>query len=258
MTDTRTTLLQALRHPDTHERSRAALALGKQGYDADALAGLIDALADEPELMVREDLTWALARMGAESLQPLVDLLGDSRPEVRHQAAHVLGKLGDRRAVAGLVRVLEDESAQVVMKAVFALGQIKDAEAIPALVGLLGHGHMEIHDTITNVLHEFDAQAVQPLAQMVGHERWEVREQVAEVLGLIADPDALPALTELLADVEWQVRFAAVMGLGSLGSGQARTALEPMQQDTHERVRAAANKLITRLNTPRRRVLPGG
>jgi len=31
-----------------------------------------------------------------------------------------------------------------------------------------------------------------------------------------------------------------------------------MQQDAHERVRAAANKLITRLNTPRRRVLPGG
>lgn len=246
MTETLNTLAEQLRHPDQNIRSYAATTLGGQ-RDVQAVDLLLEALAHETEVMVREDITWSLVRLKELAFQSLVTLLKDANPAVRHHAAHTLGKIGDRHAADALMQALHDTDAAVVMKTAFALGQIGDERAIPALVGVLGHEDGEVRSALVNVLDTFGSPAVQPLMQALEHERWQVREQAADALGVIGSREALPALVKALQDPQWQVRFSVVTALGYVGGIAARNALQPLQNDPDYRVRTLAPKVLQRI-----------
>jgi hypothetical protein len=62
----------------------------------------------------------------------------DGNYKVRVQAALVLGKLGDARAVKPLIKALSDVNKTVRAMAAQALGQLGDATAVDPLRGLLG------------------------------------------------------------------------------------------------------------------------
>ena len=101
MTDTLHTLTVQLHHADASTRSRAALDLGQLG-DARGLDALLNALATEPELLVREDITWALARFGLSALPPLL-AHNVTYSDTVDATAH--GKLDLKPASAGPVTV---------------------------------------------------------------------------------------------------------------------------------------------------------
>lgn len=233
-----------LQHPDHMVRSRALLDL----RDSDAsLDVLIQALCTESDLLVREDLTWAIVRVGEAAVQPLIQLLDDPSAAVRHSAAHVLGKIKDARAVDALIGALNDDDAAVVLKAAFSLGQIGDEKAVPALVELVGHEHREVQFTLMRVLEDYGTPAVPLLIRTLNHAEWQVREQAADILGAIGDRDAVPALIQTLQDVHWAVRFAAVTALKELGGADAKNAIYAMLDDPEERVRVLAQKALKRM-----------
>ena len=176
------THIELLEHADHNVRGRAALTLRTLG-DVGAVDALIRALRTEPNLFVRENITAALVRLGDATLSPLIHLLGDTSPAVRHDAAHALSKIGDARAVDALIDTLQDHDVTVVTKAAFALGRIGDARAIPALVGLLGHESREMQSTLASVLERFGRPAVPPLLDRLEDERWQAREHAAYILG---------------------------------------------------------------------------
>ena len=250
MSEILTTLIEQLYHPDKNVRSTAALQLGTL-RGAGTLAAMLDVLGVEPDLYVREDITWALVRIGDAAVLPLIERLRDTNSAIRHHAAHVLSKIGDARAMDGLIEALQDSDATVVSKAAFALGQFKDVKAIPALVQSLGHENRDVQGTIDTVLENFGTAAVQPLIEALNHERCQVREQAADILGLIGDRDTISVLIEALNDPDWQVRFSAVNALGIVGGAEAKQALERMQNDPNSRVRDLASKMIARLKTVR-------
>jgi hypothetical protein len=79
-----------------------------------------------------------LVLVGAPARADKVDalthsLLGDPSYKVRVQAALVLGKLGDRRAVPALVKALKDENSSVRGVSCSSLGRLGDPSAVPAL-----------------------------------------------------------------------------------------------------------------------------
>src|SRR5690349_20088578 len=115
MSETLNTLIERIHHIDRNARSAAVMELGKLA-NADALAALLDVLGVEPDFYVREDISWALARIGDAAVLPLIDRLRDENPAIRHHAAHVLIKIGDRRAIEGLIEALQDSDATVVTK----------------------------------------------------------------------------------------------------------------------------------------------
>jgi HEAT repeat protein len=248
MNTTLQALQEQLHHPESNMRSQAVLALSRLD-DTDALDMLIQALRAEIDLHIREDITWALVSQGTAATQPLIHLLRDEDPVVRHQAAHSLGKVGDKNAVDALIGVLQDDDNAVRLKAVFALGQIGDDRAIPALVGLLDHDHEELQSTLAGVLEGFGAAAVPLLSSALQHEHWQVRERAANVLGLIGEPATLSALAEALHDDYWQVRFAVVTALGSLGSVGAQSALQQIENDPDHQVRTLASYLVKRMKS---------
>lgn len=213
-------LIEQLRHPDASQRSQAVFALDQLQAEKRAEL-LLTALVSEPDLYVREDIVWALVRMGEAVVDPLQALLHDSEPTVRHQAAHALGKLKAVRALPFLIQALTDRDPRVLVKVIHAIGQLGDTEAVPPLVQQLGHDNRDVQEMLTTVLEQFGAIAIEPLRQALTHERWQVREQAADVLGLIGAPDAVSVLVAALQDDAWQVRFALITALDRLDSREA-------------------------------------
>jgi HEAT repeat protein len=246
MTKTLTTLIEELQHLDRHVRSQAALSIGNLG-DTSALDALLEALVSEYEVFVREDMTWALVRIGDAAVMPLIARLDDENPVARHAAAHTLGKIGDTRAVDALIHKLQDSDKAVVLKTAFVLGQIGDVKAIPALVRLLGHSERDIQTTLFNVLEGFGTPAVQPLIAAMSDEQWQVREHAADILGLIGNQQAVDALAKALHDEHWQVRFAALTALGHIGGARAKDAVKALNDDADQRVRTLVPEVMRRI-----------
>ncbi len=240
------TLIEELRHPDKNVRSNAAVSIGKLDDNA-SVKILLDALVTEPDMYVREDITWALVRVKQAALQPLIQLLDDANPSTRHLATHVLGKIGGQDVVDPLIHALHDTEPMVISKAAFGLAQIGDERAIPALISLVGHADREVETMLMNVLERFGTVPVQPLIDLMTSDQWKVREQAADILGTIGDKAAIPVLIEALKDEVWQVRFAAVTALGHLGGAQAKAALQVMPEDADQRVQTLVAKLVKRI-----------
>jgi HEAT repeat protein len=236
MTETVRIMLEQLVHPDKNMRGPAAIALGGS-YVADALDGLLARVGHEPDFYVREDITWALVRMGEAAIAPLIGLLNDESAAVRHHAAHTLGKINDPRAVEALIGALHDSDHMVAARAAGSLKVIGVAQAIPALAGVLGHPHRETQTAVAEALERFGAEAIPAVLEAMNDTRWPVREHAADVLGQIGDKAAVPALTAALRDEHWQVRFAAVTALWHIGGAAAKAALREMTPDADERVR---------------------
>ncbi|MBI1277616.1 MAG: hypothetical protein GC179_05775 [Anaerolineaceae bacterium] len=239
-------LVDELHHPDKNVRSQAAVGIGKLD-DPNSVNSLIEALITEPDLYVREDITWALVRVKDTALQLLIHLLDDANPSTRHVATHVLTKIGSQEVVDPLIHALRDTEPSVISKAAFGLAQIGDERAIPALIGLVGHENHDLQTMLMNVLERFDTVPVQPLIALMTSTRWQVREQAADILGVIGDKAALPVLIETLKDEVWQVRFAALTALGHMRAVGVKAAIESALDDPDARVRELASKLTRRV-----------
>jgi HEAT repeat protein len=251
VTEVLQTLIEQLHHPDKNVRSSAVFALEKLD-DVGVADALIQALSTEPDFYVREDLTWALVRIGEPAFQKLVAVLGDPQAAGRPYIAHTLSKMRDARTVDALLAVLHDSDIAVVRKAVFALGQIGEARAISAIVMLLGCEDEELQTVLTQALEKFGASAVPALLSALKDENPTVREQAAHILGQLGGEEAGTALIDALNDPEWQVRFAVVTALGYAGGEQARAALQTALDDPHPQVSGLAPKVLARIKSPKR------
>lgn len=86
---------------------------------SDALAASIDALNAK-----RQSIRDALVEVGAPAVEPLIAIVQEGGPS-RADAASILGRIGDSRAVESLRGALDDPSEHVRKAARTALGQIQ-------------------------------------------------------------------------------------------------------------------------------------
>jgi len=236
-------LSDLLSHPDKNQRIDAAMALGTQA-DLSALPALLERFAEEPDFFVRENLTWAVVRMGAVAVPPLLETLRHPNPSARQQAVLTLGKLKDARAVEALINALQDPQPEVTQRAVHALGQIGDPIAIPALLSFLASENDELKNTVRTALEQFGEAAVQPLSTALPLEPWPVRQQIADILGALGLVSAIPALKAALEDERWEVRFSAVTALGTLEDSTARGLIQGAAEDLDPRVRGLVSRVL--------------
>lgn len=236
------TLAAQLQAPDKNQRVAAALTLGKSG-DLAALPLLLAALSAELDDNVRETLTWAIVRFGEAAIQPLAQMLTDCDAVIRHQATHVLGKIGSQNTVPHLIMALGDVDSTVQMKAAFSLGQIGDRRAILALVQMLGHRNNTLQSMINTALEQFGRAAIDLLAEALQHPHWQARKQAAEVLDLIGDSKAITVLANALNDENNEVRFAAISALYNIGDARAFGIVRSALNDADIRVKTIARRV---------------
>ena len=148
------TLSAALKDANPGVVKLAAFALGKIG--ADGVPPLILGLQDEDELL-RGYCSVGLVEAGKPAVAALVKLLRSRNKTTVSTACAVLGKIG-KPAVPDLAKALKDEDSQVRGFALLALGQMGTAakEAASEIRELLEDSHPGIRKAAAGILKKLD------------------------------------------------------------------------------------------------------
>ncbi|MFC4337476.1 HEAT repeat domain-containing protein [Salininema proteolyticum] len=147
----------ALAADNPSTRLNAALAAGTDA-DPALTETLITRCAIEPDLFVRDMLTWALTRLPAQATLPaLCEELRSEHPQARSQALHTLSKIADTSAwpaiTPSLLHDADDEVARSAWRAAVALVPDDQKEHLAAqLARQLGRGGRETQLSLSRAL----------------------------------------------------------------------------------------------------------
>lgn len=193
------TLTSSLSDPRPTVRLRAVMEAGTTPDPTD-LDVLVEQCAVEPDLQVREMLTWVLVRLPAELVVPR--LLGElARPEVqaRSQALHTLSKIGDHSVYPAVAERLGDVDRGVVRTAWRASVRLAPEAERPELARRLardlGQGDRDTRLALSRAIAALGAEVVEPVLD-AAEQRSDagVRDHVADVRRLLQDPDSAAGL----------------------------------------------------------------
>jgi HEAT repeat protein len=162
------------------------------------------------------------------TLEDYIAWMRDPDPDVRRNAAWVLGRQRDIRIVEPLLAAVNDEDADVRVRVMEALGNVKDARVIAPLMTALGHdSDAEVRACAARSLgNSEDPQAVDSLIGGLADSDGLVRTASAGALGAIPDARAIqPLVTALLRDADNDVLDQAAKSLVQIGGEQTVTAL---------------------------------
>jgi HEAT repeat protein len=226
-------------------RLEAALELGKLA-DVHALPALLDRVGTEPDFFVRENVTWALVRMGDAAVLPLIAILERGDTTSRFHAAHTLSKLADVRAVPALLVALDASDSELVQKSVYALGALRDERALPALLARIGETSGAFRSTLHDAVSAFGVHVVPALLAVLADRASALatKVEVVEILGSIGGSEVIAPLAQALQDDAWEVRFAAVNALRRQSDAATVGTLAPATQDPHPHVRMLATRAM--------------
>lgn len=132
----RAELRTLLAHADMRVRQRAQFALVER--EASDVLGTV--AAEHTDQLARIHAVWGLGQLAREDLghaPALRALLDDRDPEIRAQAAKMLGDARDPDATDRLIAALDDEAARVRFFATEALGRIGARTAIGPIAAML-------------------------------------------------------------------------------------------------------------------------
>ena len=127
-----------LSHPDRRVRLEAQFEIVRRGDFGAFTKAVTGAQGVTP--LGRLHAIWGLGQLGHKGTKVapvLTRLLADTDPEVRAQAAKILGDVNATAAQGALVKSLTDAEPRVQFFAAQSLGKLKDAKSTPALLALL-------------------------------------------------------------------------------------------------------------------------
>jgi quinoprotein glucose dehydrogenase len=140
-------LARLLEHPDMRIRQEAQFSIAERGTKG--LTTLIRVASRNSHRLARLHAIWGLGQVISKFQQPITQtqlypatsaletLLHDKDPEVRAQAAKVMGERRLPNGYEGLVELLQDESPRVKFFAAMSLGKLGQPAAVPSLLQML-------------------------------------------------------------------------------------------------------------------------
>ncbi|WP_406099675.1 HEAT repeat domain-containing protein [Streptomyces sp. NBC_01013] len=186
--------LRGLGDDSSSVRLRAALELGTTP-DPRFVETLVERCGIEPELYVREMLTWALTRHPVSVTLPrLVQEVRSEHAQARSQALHTLSKIGDRRAWPAVTRsLLSDADPEVARSAWRAAVVLVPESEKPALASALsahlGRGERETQLSLSRALVAL-GEVIVPALRTATVRDPRVRVHALATQRLLSDPDS--------------------------------------------------------------------
>jgi HEAT repeat protein len=241
-------LAAALRNRSWSVRRDAATALSDLHHPP-ALPHLLDALGDA-DYQVRATAALGAASLNGDAILPaLTGLVDDSDWFVRRVAAEALSAHRDPAAVPALLSAVEDPQLGPRAAAADALGRLGDPVAIDPLVALTTDPVFTVRYAALEALGELEptAAAHDAVHTALHDEHWGLRMTAARVLGVWADPSALPHLLTALEDDAEQVSRVAISVLGRIGSAAVLPRLRLRLKDPNWEIRLNATVAIGRI-----------
>jgi len=176
-----------------------------------------------------------------------IGALSDTEPEVREEAARVLGLYRVERAAGALARALEDEVPDVREEVARALGRIRSTDALRGLVGALDDPEIDVREAAIDALAALRSpEAVPGLIQALKDPNADIGERAARALGSIRDPQAIDPLLGATRHPEPDVVQAAIRALGMFSDSRAIDALTSAMKHENPAVRRAAMQSLSR------------
>jgi|GEM_PF-2074041 len=204
------------------------------GLDSSLVERLIIWLQD-PDVEVRGNAAHVLGKIGdARAIEPLILALKDEKDEdgwVSSWAAYALGNIGDDRAVEPLLIALKDKDESTRALAARALGEIGETRAVEPLILALKDENSAVRFQTAEALGKIgETRAVEPLILALKDKNSNTKDKAAQALGRIGEP-AVQSLITTLKDEDSQVRSYAAETFGIIGDVRALLTLEALCQD---------------------------
>jgi quinoprotein glucose dehydrogenase len=237
-------LRKLLAYSDLRVRQEAQFALAALG--GEAIPTLVESMRHEPSELARLHAMWGMGQIVethkaapsqiASGLDAMSGLLSDPNPEVRAQAARVLGNCRYPNSFESLVRALQDGNPRVRFFAALGLAKLGRVDAAPAILALLKEN--DDHDPY-------------------------LRHAGVMALAWIGD---LPTLLSAAQDGSSAVRMGALLALRRLQRPEIAiflkdpvpaVVLEAARAINDEPIQGAMPELATLLNTPELTRFPG-
>lgn len=166
-----------------------------------------------------------------DAVMEQIAALRDEDWAVREDAAHILGKFKDPRAVTPLIALLRDPDRSVREASIEALRAI-GASSVEALGACLEQPDLSVQEAASAILSTIaDERVLSSLINALRSSDWIVRMHATKGLGSVRHPDAIPALLPLLQDKVKAVREEAAAGLAAIGNAAIPSLLKALQHD---------------------------
>jgi HEAT repeat protein len=175
---------------------------------------LIQTLGDRTT-KARLDAANALSRMGDEALKPVTELMNHPDYTFRRIAAYILGKLKNPESVETLVDALGDDNSDVRKSAAQALNRI-GKPSIPLLIRALGNISKDVRASAVWSLSKMGEKVVEPLIEALYSEVKDVRASAVWALSKIGVTSIDP-LTKLIDHEDKNVKESSIWGLAKIG-----------------------------------------
>lgn len=266
-------LLEALRTGDKKTRYVIAAALGESG-DKRVIKVLIESLAD-PDWTIRKSATMALAEIGDNAADMMLEYLRGPNEEIRDGCLRALVKAGDKglqrlfdeivkmddnqrflirlsmvkigsRVVEPLMRLFKSSNPEILSFAASALGEIGNPRAVPVLITGLSHSDWNVRRSSAYALSEIGELGVEKIAEALKSANDDVRYWGTRILESIGEP-GVPYLVKALKDPSREIRFFAARALGGAFDPCVERSLISALSDEVWSVRKAAAESLGKL-----------
>ncbi|MFQ5645314.1 MAG: HEAT repeat domain-containing protein [bacterium] len=238
--------IEALYLPDAKDRVFAIKALTILGKRSEPAVPFLIGILSDNDWFVRKEAAWILGRLeDPRAIEPLIRLLNEKNRYVTGEAVEALTKIG-RPAVTPLLAALKYKNVDIRKNVVTVLGNIGDHQAIDPLIHLLDDHDLGVHRQIASSLQKFGGVAEKRLINDLKHGEIHARENAAWALGKIGSEEAEKPLIAALTGKSAWLRENAAGSLGEIGTQQAVRPLIKALSD-HETV--VATKAAEALKT---------
>jgi HEAT repeat protein len=199
---------------------------------------VVPLLLDDPRPEVRAQAAqWAGAHPDAESIDRLLEMLGDRETLCRFTVKDALVRVG-RPAIEPLLRHLTEVDGDPAAEALELAAGIADSRFLRPALTHCRASHVQTRAKAAALVGAIGgAQATAVLTELLRDDAPEVRSSSAKALGGLRHWPAAGALAECLRDPAWDVRLAAAVSLRGLGAAgvlvlrQAMTGSDPFARD---------------------------
>jgi HEAT repeat protein len=190
-----------------------------------------------------------VAELGADGVQPLVELLNNGTPDKQLAAVKALSEINDPRIPQLMQHALNKSSAMVRLVALDTLAQLADPSTAESVHRLFKDQASNIRAAAVGTAVSFRDKSVLPmLLPMLRDISWEVRLEVVKALGKLGDATAVQGLCRALQDPDHDVRENAAQSLGKLGDPRSVQPLVLALMDVQSFVRTAAHNALFRID----------
>jgi HEAT repeat protein len=181
------------------QRCSALVCLREIGHPS-SLPAVVRSLGD-PSANVRLEAIRALGRLpGAGRPARLLAVAATEQdPYLRAEALEVLRQTGETgpALAPSAIRCLKDPDPDVRAEAAGLLGNLRDKRAVLPLLRLLGDRHWTVQESAENALHNFGRDAIPALRRGLTDRSARVRFRTARLAGEVTDRRFLPILERM-------------------------------------------------------------